>query len=66
MSTPADEKNIQDEPKEEPQTTDEIASEALDQVVGGGIEPSPWHGAVEQPDLKNPNKPKLTKEWGPS
>ncbi len=49
MSTLPDRQNAANEPNEEPQPTDELTSESLDQVVGGGVEPSPWLGQNPQP-----------------
>ena len=44
MSNEQELKDVGDEPKEETKVTDELASEELDQVVGGNAGSSQLHG----------------------
>ncbi len=65
MSTPQNLQNTENEPKEEAQTSDELTGEQLDQVAGGGIEPSPWQPQGPQPGagVNLPNQPNQAGEW---
>jgi hypothetical protein len=57
MSNERDPKEIENEQQEETKAIDELTSEELDQVAGGGIEPSPWR-APSQVDHSLPDQMK--------
>jgi hypothetical protein len=69
MSEKQDPKDVEKKHEDETKAADELAAKELDQVVGGGVEPSPWYGQSAQPGqgLNIENRPNLNaKEWGAS
>jgi hypothetical protein len=50
MSNKQNPKKVRNEPTEEPKPTDELANEALDQVVGGGAPGAPTLPSVSKLD----------------
>jgi hypothetical protein len=48
MANQQDPKDIESELQKESKATDELTGEELDQVAGGGIEPSPFQGPSGQ------------------
>jgi hypothetical protein len=63
-----DPKDVKTEQQEEAKTTDELTDEELDQVAGGGVEPSPWLPPAQPgPGLNLENQSNLNaKDWGAS
>jgi hypothetical protein len=47
VSDKQDPKDVEKKQQEETKASDELAAKELDQVVGGGIEPSPWRAPVQ-------------------
>ncbi len=65
MATPQNFECDENEPNEEAQTSDELTGEQLDQIAGGGVEPSPWLPQAPQPGsgVNLPNQPNEVAEW---
>ncbi len=59
MLPPRSPAESQDDSPDSKDPSDQLTSEQLDQVAGGGVEPTPWHPQTTQPGVNAGSQPNL-------